>query len=211
MLSPLDWLSLSDTCITLRNAAERIFPLVFKEIDLSELLTAYETAQNKSSVAHITKFLIAFGNMINRLKLTLHHTAEKIAQECLDAIVLYCSGTLESFELIAKSCEYDIRIMLLKLQPLFVNLESLSISRGVFLERLDSSVGLDVFMKPTGHDSFFDQYMRISDICFQPFNSMNAPNLEYLQLGGDVLDIIAVEDLARLFQNQSVSSISIIM
>lgn len=107
MLSPLDWLSLFDTCKTLRNVTKRTFPLVFEEIDLSELLMAYVKAHglhsvyncnNETSVALVTNFLRAFGNMINRLELTLHPTAEKIAREYLDAIVLYCSGTLKSLK-----------------------------------------------------------------------------------------------------------------
>lgn len=90
--------------------------------------------------------------------------------------------------------------MLLILEPVIVNLESLSITRKGEFEGSLSLFDMDSLMKSDSADDF-KSIENVENIYFQPINSLNAPNLEHLQLGGEILDIIAVEDLERLFQN----------
>lgn len=143
----MDLLSLFDTCKRLRSIAAQTFSLVHQEIDINEILLSEfrqrvrkfnfkEILENFRSgkserieLALTTKFLKAFGNMITGIEFELGPSNENLKKEYSDIIVRYYSGTLKSFELTVCKTIKPLSIFMNKLRPLFVNLESFSLSR----------------------------------------------------------------------------------
>lgn len=189
MLSPLDLLSLHDTCTRFSYIAAEAFPIAHKEINLNVWCPGadYDTMIN---VDRMTKLLMAFGDSIAGLKLKFRQSEDELIRKTINIILTYCSGTLKSFDF--STCRGNrYKVSVSKLRPLLVSLKSLSLGGCVWdddslFSDCHNLVNLRILNDYYG-------YKRFNKL----FDSLH-PRLECLQLGQRILDVLSVKDFERI-------------
>lgn len=193
LLSPLDLLSLYDTCQRFRSVAAQTFPLTHKEVDLN---TFCRDMYGIVKMDRLKGFLNAFGTMITSLKFGLFFKADaKLRHRILDAIVNSCSGTLKSFNF-NNEREFECTVNASGLQPLFASLESLTLS-GCSLDGNGLFTDCNCLVNMKVSDNLFGE-----NTYSRPFDNIHT-HLERLQLYGGILVATPVEELERLLRHQT--------